>query len=121
MEAGYLAAVFGLIGAMIGSVSSVATMIVQARIRDKRDRSKQVTDMALAEFKMKLDLATSGKGPPNVLPLSIFLYHNDLLLEAIESGCFTPEKAREISIQAEKMVKVIDEVDGKPRTAQPRT
>ena len=68
MEAGYVAGLFGLIGATIGSASSIVAMVIQAKIKDKRDRSKQVTDMALAEFKMALDLAVTGKGPRNVPP-----------------------------------------------------
>jgi hypothetical protein len=81
MDAGYVAALSGLIGALIGSASSIATMFIQGRMKDKRDRSKQLTDMAMAEFKMHLDLATSGKGPSSISPPSAFLHHNDLVLK----------------------------------------
>jgi hypothetical protein len=111
MDSGLVAGVFGLIGAAIGSASSIAAMIIQARMKDKRDRSKQLTDMSLAEFKMHLDLATSGGGPSAILPPSAFLYHNDLLLKAIETGTYTPEKAREISALNDQMFDVVRDID----------
>ena len=45
---------------------------------------------------MHLDLATSGQGPPAVMPPSAYMHQNDLMLKAFESGSYTPEKAREI-------------------------
>lgn len=116
LEPGYVAALFGLIGALIGSGSSVATMVVQGRMKDKRDRSKQLTDMALAEFKMHLDLATSGKGPSAVAPPSSFLYHNDLVLKAIEGGAYTPEKAKAISLQVDEMFDAVNEIEKRRRS-----
>jgi hypothetical protein len=115
LEPGYVAALSGLIGALIGSASSIATMFIQGRMRDKRERSKQLTDMALAEFKMHLDFATSGKGPSAVGPPSAFLHHNDLVLKAIESGSFTPERAREISFLVDEMYDVVNEVERRRR------
>lgn len=113
MDAGYIAALSGLIGAVVGSASSIATMMIQARVRDRRDRAKQLTDMAMAEFKMHLDLATSGKGPRGVPPVAYFLYHNDLVLKAVEGGSYTPEKHREISVLMDQMFEVILEIEGK--------
>ena len=118
MEPGYVAALSGLIGALIGSASSVTTMVIQGRMKDKRDRSKQLTDMALAEFKMHLDLATSGKGPSSVGPPSAFLHHNDLVLKAIESGTYTPERAKEISVQVDEMFDAVNEIETRRRSGK---
>ena len=90
-------------------------MIIQAKMKDKRDRSKQLTDMSLAEFKMHLDLATSGHGPSAVQPPSSFLHHNDLLLKAIETGTYTPERAREISALTDNMVEVVHDIENQRR------
>ena len=49
--------------------------------------------MALAEFKIHLDLAAAGKIDPAVQPTALYLFHNDLVLTAIESGSYTPEKS----------------------------
>jgi hypothetical protein len=55
MDAGYSAAISGFVGALIGSISSIITIVVQSRAKDRRDRSKQVTDLSLAEFSMHLE------------------------------------------------------------------
>ena len=125
MDAGYLAAITGLVGALIGSATSVVTMVIQGRARDRRDRSKQITDLALAEFKMHLDLATSGKGPSAIPPLSIFLLHHDLLLKAIEEGKYDTAKNREISAALAEMMRTVEDLDkehiasAKARAGQP--
>jgi hypothetical protein len=111
MDAGYVAALSGLIGAAIGSASSIATMIIQAKTKDRRDRAKQVTDMALAEFKMALELAVTGRGPPNVMPLSTYIHHNDLVLRALEDDALSPKTVRDIAAKAEAMRAVVMELE----------
>jgi hypothetical protein len=81
VDAGYLAALSGLIGALIGSASSIATIVIQATVKDRRDRSKQVTDLSLAEFKKHVDMAISGSGPGKILPMSTYIHNNNLMLE----------------------------------------
>jgi hypothetical protein len=97
MDAGYVAALSGLVGALIGSASSIATIIIQAKVRDKRDRSKQVTDLSLAEFKMHLDMATAGTGPSKVLPISTFIFNNNAILEALENGTLSADQLKKIA------------------------
>jgi hypothetical protein len=75
--------------------------------------------MALAEFKMHLDLANSGQGPSAVGPPSAFLYHNDLLLKAVESGSYTPERAKEISLLVDEMFNTINEIEKRRKTWLP--
>jgi hypothetical protein len=111
MDAGYVAAISGLIGALIGSASSIATMITQARMKDKRDRTKQLTDIAMFEYKVSLDRAASGQGPSAVVQFSTFIYHYDLVLQAVESGTFTPERAREIELLDSQMFETVIEID----------
>lgn len=120
MDAGYVAGVFGLIGAGIGSASSIVAMVIQAKMRDRRDRAKQLIDMSMAEFKVHLDLATAGQGPAAVMPPSAFMYQNDLMLQAIENGTYTTERAREISALADKMFAMHWEVDQQRRGKSPK-
>jgi hypothetical protein len=97
MDAGYVAALSGLVGALIGSASSIATIIIQSKVRDKRDRSKQITDLSLAEFKMHLDMAIAGTGPSKVLPISTYIHNNNAVLEALDNGTLTPDRLKEIA------------------------
>jgi hypothetical protein len=97
MDAGYVAALSGLIGALIGSASSIATIIIQSKVRDRRDRSKQVTDLSLAEFKMHLDMAVAGTGPSKVAPISTYIFNNNAVLEALENGTLTADRLKAIA------------------------
>jgi hypothetical protein len=111
MDAGYVAALSGLVGALIGSASSIAAMFIQGRMKDERDRSKQLTDMALAEFKLHLDLPASGKDPSAIAPPVAFPYHNELVLNAIENGSYNPQKAKEISVLVDEMYDALNEIE----------
>jgi hypothetical protein len=64
---------------------------------------------------MHLDLATSGKGPTELPPLSTFAYNNMLMLEAIEAGTFSPERMREISKLNDEAYKTAFEIDRERR------
>jgi hypothetical protein len=105
------AAVSALLGAAIGAVPSFIAMMVQSRMKDKRDRSKQLTDLSIVQYKAHLDQVMAGKGGRSILPLSVYLYHNDLVLKAIEAGSYTPEKVREIDATMEQ----IDAASSPPR------
>ena len=81
--------VSALIGAGIGALSSVVTMIVQAWMKDKRERSKQLIDVSIAQYKAHAE-HPGAKGP--LLPLITYLHHNDLVLKAIEDGSLSSAK-----------------------------
>lgn len=110
MDAGLLAAVFGLAGALIGSASSVVTIIAQSRLKDRRDRSKQLLDLSLAEFSHHLDLAKSNGGGA-ILPIAAYIYNNQLILKSIEDGSFGPETMSEIAQKGDDLVKAINKME----------
>lgn len=56
MEA-FLIALIGLAGAVIGSLSSIITIYYQAKIKDRRDKSKLIFEAALADYKSSFDYA----------------------------------------------------------------
>ncbi|WP_234683985.1 hypothetical protein [Bradyrhizobium monzae] len=121
MDAGLTAAVFGLVGALIGSASSVATIIVQSKLKDRRDRSKQLLDLSLAEFGHHLDLAKSNGGGA-ILPISAYIYNNHLILKALEDGSFGPETLAEIAQKGDEVIRAINETEtkrGRPGVAHP--
>jgi hypothetical protein len=105
------AAVSALLGAAIGTFSSIATIYIQSKMKDRRDRSKQVTDLSVAQYKILADHA-SGR---YMLPLSAYLHHNDLILRALDEGTYGPQKMREIEKLMDDMVKELMETDRRQR------
>ena len=59
MDGAYLSLFSGFVGALIGSVSSIATMVVQGQYQNKRERIK----LASEEFSLaQIRLQTAVKG-----------------------------------------------------------
>src|SRR5262245_22837462 len=50
-EQAYLPLISGLVGAVIGSASSIITMYIQTRVRDRRERLEQVSRLAIESWK----------------------------------------------------------------------
>jgi hypothetical protein len=73
--------------------------------------------MSMADFKLHLDVATAAGRPAAIMPPSTYIYQNDLMLKAIESGTYTPQRAREISELADKMFAAHWDVDQQRRRA----
>jgi hypothetical protein len=91
MDAGITAGVFGLVGAASTTIVNVA----QVRFRDRRDRSKQVTDLALAEYNAHLTVVKERPGGA-VLPISAYAHQTDLMLRALDAGDLSPARIAEI-------------------------
>ena len=90
----YVPLLSALAGAIIGSLSSVATIWIQARIGDKREKIRQATTLALEELKIQIANAKPGTG---IFPIAIYLHHQVAILNAIEDNDLTPERLRKIA------------------------
>jgi hypothetical protein len=93
MDPIYVPLFSALAGAIIGSLSSIATILIQAKISDRRERLRQAALLAMEEFKIQIE---HGRGK-FVLPFSSFLHHHIATLQAVEEGNLTPERLRQIS------------------------
>jgi hypothetical protein len=103
----YVPLLSALAGAIIGSLSSIATILIQAKISDRRERLRQAALLAMEEFKIHI---ANGQGK-NVLPFSSFLHHHIAVLQAVEDGTLTPERLRQISIADDAIADVHFELD----------
>jgi hypothetical protein len=102
----YVPLLSALAGALIGSLSSIATILIQAKISDRRERFRQAASIAMEEFKIQI---ANGQG--KVLPFSSFLHHHIAILQAVEEGNLTPDRLRQISIADDAITEVHFELD----------
>jgi hypothetical protein len=102
----YVPLLSALAGAIIGSLSSIATILIQAKISDRRERLRQAASLAMEEFKIQI-ANTQGK----VLPFSSFLHHHIAVIQAVEEGNLTPERLRQISAADDAITDVHIELD----------
>jgi hypothetical protein len=82
MDPALQAGLIGLVGALIGASASITVVYIQSKIKDRRDRLQQATDLALAEFKMRLETA-KGKVLP---PIVVFVQFYFDVLSTMEAG-----------------------------------
>jgi hypothetical protein len=54
MDPIYVPLLSALAGAIIGSLSSIATILIQANISDRRERLRQAASLAMEEYKIQI-------------------------------------------------------------------
>lgn len=98
------AAIYGLIGAVIGALASVGGMYVQQKQQNRRDRLKIAVDLAIQEYSRDLELAKAKNGGAFVAPLDSYVICHANLLDALAEGIVTPEKIREMTSERDKIL-----------------
>ena len=100
----YLPLAVGLIGALIGAGASIATTYVQARSEVKRAKILQATNIALEDYKLRLDVAMARGG--RMPPLGVFLaYYLDLLSKLEKKGPLTPAVLQQMSAEQDELLR----------------
>jgi hypothetical protein len=91
----WTAAAAGLIGAFIGAISSIATIVIQGRIQGRRESARLLFDTAFRDYELRVDrIGTDGAPLPAPFPV-ILAYHQKMMTLA-ESGQLTASRAGEI-------------------------
>jgi hypothetical protein len=114
MDNTYLPLVTGFGGAILGSLSTVATVFIQLRSQDRRERLRQATSLALEEFKVHIDLAKSDKGRPGVMPISVLCHFHAEVLAALDRGDLSVETMRGIQERNGELAKLAIEISPPP-------
>lgn len=107
MDAVYVPLFSALAGAVIGSATSIVTLIVQARSTARRERTRLAVEAAIADHNAMVEFVKGHRGTVRMLPLSAaIIFHADLL-EMAERGRITPELLRELQSRQEQIGAVI--------------
>jgi NhaP-type Na+/H+ or K+/H+ antiporter len=104
----YVPLLSALAGAIIGTAASIATILIQAKINDRRERTRQAVTLALEEIKFQAANAKPGTG---ILPVSVYLYHQLAVLKAIEENDFTAERLRKITDETDALIATVRELE----------
>ena len=98
------AAIYGLLGAVIGALASVGAMYVQQKQQNRRDRLKMAVDLAIQDYSRDMELAKAKNGGALVAPLDSYVICHANLLDALADGAVTPEKIRELAQERDKIL-----------------
>lgn len=82
----YIPLLSGLIGALIGATASIATIIVQSRSQNKRERIKMAAQIAMEDVKISMEIALKS-GKRTVIPApTVYLHYHMKLMELLENN-----------------------------------
>ena len=88
--------VAGLTGAIIGSGTSILTVVVQTRAENQRRRREFITGLAAEERKLQFDLvAKSGGGW--IMPLAVYVRAFNEMMDLADKDQLTVEKVKELA------------------------
>ena len=90
-----------LAGALIGSVTSIATMVIQSRRDEVRHLREVAVELALAEHTLHVEIA-KAKGQP-VLPITAYVAHHLRAMNMARKGYLSPEDMVNLSMGAQEL------------------
>ena len=100
----YIPILSGLIGALIGATASIATMIVQSRSQNKRERIKMAAQIAMEDVKMSMEIASkSGKLASIPAPI-VYLHYHIKLMELLENNNLDSATLRLLTEENRKII-----------------
>ena len=98
-----------LLGAGIGSMTSLLTMMVRTRAERRRERLRLAVEAGLADFQQGIEIAQRTRGTHQVSPLSGYIYYHAGLLDLLDSGVMNRESVRELDRQQGEFLKAVKE------------
>ena len=84
------AALYTLLGVVVGAGASFAGTYFQQRQQNRRDRLRIAADLGMQDFKEDLTLARARPIGGLVAPLESYVIYHAKMLDAIEAGDVTP-------------------------------
>ncbi len=103
----------GFIGALIGAAASIVTTYLQNKSQNKRERMKLVSDLALEDFKLSLEMAKHSGKPFTIMPITVYSHYHSKLLEALESGDLDEDRIVKLTEANKKVIESIKKVSEK--------
>ena len=102
-ESQYIPLLAAFAGAVIGSITSIATIYLQQRAQSRRERASQIYNAALEHFKLAIEFVKINRKATNIPPFATFLHHQSQLFELLENGNLNAEALKELSAEQEKI------------------
>jgi hypothetical protein len=116
MDQNSVALVSGLVGAVIGALTSMGTLIIQNAFQNRRETRKLLYETAFKDYELRFRY--EAEGTPRRAAFPVILAYHEKMIELIEKGKLTPGAAR-IILDAqvemgEALVKAVENIPAKP-------
>lgn len=107
MENIFVPLISGFVGVIIGSLTSIVTIIIQARNENKRALTKNAVELALEDYRITIEHAKlHGTG---VFPLSLYIHYHVRIMEYANKGQLTKENLNKIGVEQDELREVMIE------------
>jgi len=90
----WIALLSGLVGVMIGSLTSIVTLLVQNAYQNRRESQRLIFDTAFKDYELRFRYAS--KSTPQRASFPVILAYHQRMIELIEKEKLTPSAAKEI-------------------------
>ena len=95
----------GLVGVIIGSFTSIITIIIQARNENKRALTKNAVELALEDYRISTEHAKLHGSA--VFPLSLYIHYHVRIMEYANKGQLTKENLNKIGLEQDELREVM--------------
>src|SRR4030042_3556644 len=109
MEPVWIPLVSGLLGALVGSASSLAAIFMQTRAQQRRERLRLVIEAAMQEHRSVLELMKLPGGPTSIQPLPSYIYYHLRFMNLIEESHLSPDSMKELDKEMAEVYQVCKE------------
>jgi len=96
MDIIYLPLLSALIGAVIGSGSSILSIYLQSVFVERRERANRALQAAIEESRIAHERAKALNINTKVYPLSLYFWHHAELLKLVDDGNLNAESLRDL-------------------------
>ena len=100
-----------LVGALIGSLTSIATMWFQQRAQSRRERLKVASELAMQDYKNSLELAKTGGKGARVFPVATYQHFHYEILTALDEGNLNRNELHRIKERNHDLMRAFEEVN----------
>ena len=113
MDKEWVAFLAALLGALVGSLASIAVAFIQTRAAHRREKARLVLEVAMADHASQIEVAKQLGTRAKLAPLIAFVHHHAGVYDLLEHGDLTPEAMRELDKEQDALMDYVDD-----RTAQ---
>lgn len=109
MDPIYVPLLSALAGTVIGSISSVAAILVQAKLNARADRLKQAVQLAIEEFREgRRQVEQSKSHFVMAPPLTMYVHFHTRVLEVMSYRKLSPSIIKELSEEYDELLASLD-------------
>lgn len=117
IDAGWIAFLSAMAGALIGGGATLVSTWIQARSQRRRDLVKVAYDAAIADYQHTWELAQKAMSEGKfveMVPLLSFVYHHAGVIALVEREKLSPESVRKLMQQQSEISKVLRDITPTP-------